>query len=275
MKSSNPDQKLFEIVKTTLGVTSIRNTLVNEIMHAPLGPWQEANELYIEQSDLNTKLSQNTEEEFVIFDVGLGAAANALAALHCARRSQRPVRLVSFEIDLSLLEFAFFHIEEFEHFKGFEAAIDSILTHKRWRQNQITWELFEGDFLKCIDKVKHQCHLIFYDPYSPKQNQEMWTTDCFKKLKEKCHKDATFYNYSQATPIRAALLEAGFYVGYGKSIGEKETTTQAACQLDDLERPLGERWLQRWSRSDNPLPPLCKNADTLKKTIREHAQFSK
>ncbi len=267
------EQNLFEIVKTTLGVTSIRNNKVNETMHAPLGPWREANELYIEQSNLKTNLSQNTSEEFVIYDVGLGAAANALATLACAKSSSRPVRLVSFEIDLSLLEFALQHSHEFEHFQGYEDAIREILAHKRWTQGNITWELFEGDFLQCVDQVQHKCHLIFYDPYSPHQNQEMWTTDCFKKLKEKCHRDARFYNYSQATPIRAALLEAGFYVGYGKAIGEKETTTEAACQLKDLQRPLDQRWFQRWSRSDTPLPPLCEDAETLKKQIREHEQF--
>lgn len=267
------DQNLFEIVKTTLGVTSIRNNKVNEIMHAPLGPWQEANELYIEQSQLKAKLRQKTNEEFVIYDVGLGAAANALAALHCAKESLRPLRIVSFEIDLSLLEFALKHSHEFEHFKGYEKTIESLLKTRLWSQGHITWELFEGDFLKCIEEVKHKCHLIFYDPYSPKQNQEMWTTRCFKKLKAKCHSDANFYNYSQATPIRAALLEAGFYVGYGKPVGEKETTTQASCQLEDLDRPLDQRWFQRWSRSNTPLPPLCEDAQSLKKFIRDHEQF--
>ncbi len=273
MISDKPTSPIFEIVKTTLGVTSIRNNVVNEVMHAPLGPWHEANELYVKQSGLQARLKQGSTEEFVIYDVGLGAAANALAALECAKKCDQPLRLVSFEVDLRLLEFALAHSHEFEHFKGYEKAIESLLQHKEWNEGLVIWQLFEGDFLKCIDHVKHKCHLVFYDPYSPKQNQEMWTTNCFKKLKAKCHDDATFYNYSQATPIRAALLEAGFYVGYGQAIGEKETTTQAACRLKDLDHPLDERWFQRWSRSDTPFPPLCKDKDALKERIRQHEQF--
>ena len=263
--------ELFEIVKTTLGVTSIRNNVVNETMHAPLGPWREAHELYIEPSKLKSKLSQDTQEELIIYDVGLGAAANALAALQSAKSRPRPLRIISFEIDLSLLEFALKHSHEFEHFKGFEEAIESILRNKRWSQKHMAWELFEGDFLKRIDDVQHKCHLV----YSPRQNQEMWTTECFSKLRANCQSDARFFNYSQATPIRAALLEAGFYVGYGKSIGKKEATTQAACELKDLDHPLDERWFQRWGRSAMPYPPLCKNQEALRKTIREHEQFRK
>lgn len=267
------DLKLFEIVKTSMGVTSIRNNVVNEIMHVPMGPWQEANELYIEQSNLKAKLSEKNLEEFVIYDVGLGAAANALAAIHCARGSHRPLRIVSFEIDLRLLEFALAHSHEFEHFQGYERAIECILKDHHWGKDNIIWKLFEGDFLRCIDEVQDKCHLIFYDPYSAKQNQEMWTTDCFKKLRGQCHEDAIFYNYSQATPIRAALLEAGFYVGYGIAIGEKESTTQATCQLKDLVKPLDDRWFQRWLRSGTPFPPLCKDQKALKKIITEHEQF--
>ncbi len=268
------EQELFEVVKTTLGVTSIRNNLVNEVMHAPLGPWEEANKLYINQSNLKKHLSKDTQEEFILFDVGLGAGANALAALHCAKSRSRPLRIISFEIDMSLLKFALKHSHEFEHFKGYESAIESIISRGSWSHENIYWELLEGDFLQCINELEHKCHLVFYDPYSLNHNQEMWTTSCFKKLREKCDDSATFYNYSQATPVRAALLEAGFYVGYGIPIGEKETTTQAACQLKDLDRPLDERWFQRWSRSDNPFPPLCEDEKALKKTIREHEQFN-
>ena len=268
-----PNKNLFEIVKTTLGVTSIRNNKVNETMHAPLGPWQEANELYIEQSHLRDHLSQNTTEEFVIYDVGLGAAANALAALHCAKDHDRPIRVVSFEIDLRLLEFALEHSHEFDHFTGFESAIETVLKDRFWNEGSVAWELLEGDFLKTIDQATHKCHLIYYDPYSPHQNKDMWTTHCFKKLKQKCHENACFYNYSQATPIRAALLEAGFFVGYGKPIGEKETTTQAACRLEDLDRPLDQRWLDRWKRSDTPLPHLCENPEALKRSVLNHPQF--
>jgi len=102
----------------------------------------------------------------------------------------------------------------------------------------------------------------------------MWTTECFKNLKGKCKPRAQFFNYSQATPIRAALLEAGFYVGYGIPLGKKETTTEAACDLNDLERPLDARWFQRWQKSSTPAPYGCISPEVTAQKIRQHPQFS-
>lgn len=264
----------FEVVRTTTGAVSIRNKIINEIMHNPVGPWREANQLYIEQSDLKSLLQKDIQTELVIYDVGLGAAANALATLHAVKNSPRPVRIVSFEIDLSLLQFALNHSAELEYLEGYESVIESLLRDHQWQGENISWELHHGDFLECIENVQHKCHVIYYDPYSPKQNEAMWSTECFKKLRDKCHSRAKFYNYSQATTIRAALLEAGFFVGYGQPTGLKHSTTQAATQLSDLENPLDERWLHRWQRSDSQLPPGCKDPEKLKSAILNHEQFS-
>src|SRR4051812_12823188 len=115
------EHPLFEIVTTKTGAVSIRNKLVNEIMHNPVGPWIEANSLYINQSCLRERLSASTDtdNEFVLFDVGLGAAANAVAVLSCARaligagKMARPIRIISFEKDLELLKFALSHVDKF------------------------------------------------------------------------------------------------------------------------------------------------------------------
>ncbi len=242
-------------------------------MHNPVGPWKESNALYIEQSNLKSLLTQDLDTELVIYDVGLGAAANAIATLHAAKNSKRKVRLISFEIDLALLNFALENSAQLAYLEGYEEIIASLLKNKFWENENIKWELHHGDFLECIEKVEHKCHLIYFDPYSPKQNEAMWTTACFKKLRIKCQPRATFYNYSQATTIRAALLEAGFFVGYGQPTGLKKDTTQAATQLEDLSNPLDERWLQRWERSPTPFPIRCQNETQLKKTILNHEQF--
>lgn len=256
-----------------MGAVSIRNKDVNEIMHNPVGPWREANELYIDQSRLPEHMSKTSNEELIVFDVGLGAAANALATLHCAQGAQRPVRLISFEIDLELLKFALEHSSQFPHFEGYEEAIEALLKEGAWQSSNVRWELQHGNFLDCIEVVEHKAHIVYYDPYSPQVNQEMWTTSCFRKLRSKCQDRATLFNYSQATPIRAALLEAGFYVGFGVPTGEKKTTTQAACQKGDLAQPLDRRWLQRWKRSYNPFPFQCIDKKELLEAIINHPQF--
>lgn len=265
LESNHP---LFEIVITSAGAISIRNKALNETMHNPVGPWIEANTLYIDQSGLRRHLAESTHEEYVIFDVGLGAAANSLAALaaaHAIGPKHRPLRIVSFERDLELLRFALKHASYFEHFSGYENALSEILEKGFWSEGSITWELRHGDFLTLIEKETHRPHLVFFDPYSSKVNQEMWTTECFQKIRhlsrETIEGGTALFTYSQATRIRVALICAGFSVGYGSATGLKSQTTEAATDPSRLKSPLDKLWFERWKKSHLRYPYDCRPED--------------
>jgi len=282
VNSSNPQQ--FEIVTTTAGAISIRDNLVNEIMHNPVGPWVEANSLYIEQSNLKGRLQDNSSDELVVYDIGLGAGANALAALHCLRSIRetkaRTLRLISFEKNLELLKFALRHSDRFDHFRGFEIAVEAILNKGIWIENAIHWELKLGDFRDFLDASIDRPHLIFFDPYSPKANQEVWTTNSFQKLRSICRSEAeggtVLYTYSQATPIRTALLASDFFVGQGSGTGLKPETTQAATLFKDINCPLSDRWISRWKNSHTPYPYDCltHQEEAFRLKILKHPQFN-
>ena len=261
------EHPLFEIVTTTAGAISIKNKVVNEIMHNPVGPWLEANALYIEQSNLKEKLRRKdgaTNDEFVIFDVGLGAAANSLAALACWRslgKESRPLRIVSFECDLTLLRFALDHASVFAHFHGFEVMLETLLRDGYYEEEGLCWNLRHGDFVQLIDAEPYHAHLVFYDPYSPKKNEDMWTTSCFTKLRAKSRDKADggteLYTYSQATRIRVSLICAGFFLGQGLSTGLKENTTEASTDFAALRAPFLHSWLDRFRRSHIRYPFDC------------------
>jgi queuine tRNA-ribosyltransferase len=246
----------FEIVTTSLGITSIRNNEVNEIMHNPVGPWAEANHLYINQSELADKIRQNAND-LTVFDVGLGAAANALAALSCFKNtpSTRRLKLISFERDLELLAFALENSHHFAHFNGFESALTSILRTGCFEGERYTWHLRHDDFTESLKSETHKANIIFYDPYSPNKNEDMWTSSLFSRLRAHCDEsDCTLFTYSQATKVRTALICSGFYVGLGSAVGKKQTTTAAATQLTQLKSPLADEWYQTYLRSDNKYP---------------------
>ena len=269
MPTTNAEHPLFEIVTTTAGVISIRNKVVNEIMHNPVGPWIEANRLYIDQSDLRDRIQDTSIEEFVIFDVGLGAAANSLAALHAIheipRERRTSIRMVSFERDLDLLRFALDHSSQFDHFHGYEETLETLLKDGIFKEDGLVWELRHGDFIELIDAEPNKANLVFFDPYSPKMNEDMWTTACFKKVRAQCCEanagGATLYTYSRATRIRVSLIEAGFFVGQGTSTGLKDETTEAATDLKLLKSPLAQLFLERWQRSHLRYPFDCGPAD--------------
>jgi tRNA U34 5-methylaminomethyl-2-thiouridine-forming methyltransferase MnmC len=277
----------FEIVKTSTGAASIRNKVVNEIMHNPVGPWREANDLYIEQSKLRLRLLESVESDLVLFDVGLGAASNALAAIHAClgltQAAQRRLHIVSFENNLELLRFTLENAKAFEHLKGFEEALAILLSCHHWESpcGRVIWDLREGDFLEVLDQENYVPELVFYDPYSPAVNQEMWTLACFRKLRAHCATPesvfgTTLYTYSVATPVRAALLLSGFFVGHGIATGLKTETTQFSTRLDAINDPLSKAWFGRWVRSKNQLPydVSLAEADVYGDLICGHAQMA-
>ncbi|MFN7133800.1 MAG: methyltransferase, partial [Myxococcales bacterium] len=63
----------FELVTLANGARAVRQLSTGEVMHPAVGPWQEANLLYVEQPKLGERLS-SPGGPLVLFDVGLGAA---------------------------------------------------------------------------------------------------------------------------------------------------------------------------------------------------------
>ena len=272
---------IFEIVTTSAGAVSIRNTVVNEIMHNPVGPWQEANDLYIRQSQLTDRLQINADTPLVVFDVGLGAASNAVAACHARQilgSSARSLHIVSFENNLELLQFTIDQAHHFPHLDEYVAALETLLATGQWQSadRSIIWELRAGDFLETIEMESNRAEVIFYDPYSPAVNQDMWTLEAFTKLFGKCRSDAIGFTYSVATPIRVAMMLAGFYAGQGSPTGLKKETTQFSVSPEALSHPFGLEWFGRWVRSHTQLPYGTRDseAQSLKSSLLAHAQIA-
>lgn len=254
-------------------------------MHGSVGPWAEANALYVEPSRLASRLSASASGDLVLFDIGLGAAANALAAIRAAlelgNAPRRRLHIISFERDIDLLAFAFQHFASFPHFAGFHDALHAALSDRTWQSpcGTIRWDLRVGDFLEMVDHETLQPDVVFHDPYSPAANPEMWNVACFEKLHRLAKvgdEPTSLFTYSCATPVRAALLLAGFFVGSGPATGRMKDTTQASTQRNGLEYPFGERWMSRWLRSHSRYPIGTRPEDFAAVTHRivTHPQFA-
>jgi S-adenosyl-L-methionine-dependent methyltransferase len=277
----------FELVVTTAGAVSIRNNVVNEIMHNPVGPWREANDLYIDQSDLRGIMESPGSEDLVLFDVGLGAASNAIAAIDAVIKLPvapiRKLHVVSYENNLELLRFTIQHADAFEHLRGYADVLQKLLDVRYWSSpcGRIKWDLKEGDFQQLMGRERLVPDLVFYDPYSPAVNQDMWTLKAFKNLFACCtpansHKQVAIYTYSVSTPVRSAMLLAGFYVGHGRPTGLKKETTQFATDASLIHRPLGLEWFGRWVRSQNqwPFDVDDDSREDARENLQRHPQMS-
>jgi queuine tRNA-ribosyltransferase len=250
----------FEIVATSSGAPSMRDAEAGEVMHPVIGAAVESERLYVAQSGLQARLLEPGLGPFTLFDVGLGAAGNALAAIRAARAApsgHRPLTVVSFERELGALTLA--ASPDGAARLGWSprdaAAARALLRDGRHEEPGITWRLELGDALERLDAEPLRADLVFWDPYSPKVNGALWTTGAFARLAARCAPGATLFTYSTATATRAALLLAGFVVGHGDASGPKEETTAAALPPARPARPLDARWLARLARSSAPFPP--------------------
>ena len=249
----------FEIVATSSGAPSVRDAQAGEVMHPVIGAAVESERLYVAQSRLAERLLQ-PGPALVLFDVGLGAAGNAMAAVRAARAAppgSRPLVLVSFERELGALSLACSDdgSRRLGWSAGETAAARALLDGGRHEEPGLSWQLRLGEALDRLDAEPLRADVVYWDPFSPKVNGPLWTAGAFARLASRSAPGATLFTYSTATATRAALLLAGFAVGHGDASGPKEETTAAALPPALPVRPLDARWLARLRRSSAPFPP--------------------
>jgi tRNA U34 5-methylaminomethyl-2-thiouridine-forming methyltransferase MnmC len=210
--------------------------------------------LYVRQLGLRERL-QKQAGEFVIWDVGLGAAANAVTVLRATRDLPAALRLVSFDCTPEPLEFALQNAATLGYFGGYEAPLNELLQARKVRfqndRQSIEWELHLADFPTLLTQPAApqlpKPHAILFDAFSPAKNPAMWTPSLFTNLFHLLDpaRPCALPTYSRSTMLRVTLLLAGFYVGVGHATGEKEETTLAANSLALLTEPLPRKWLER------------------------------
>ncbi len=253
-----------EIVRTRGGALAMRSVEAGEIMHPGVGPLVEAEQLYVRQSRLVERLSAAESQPLVVFDVGLGAGSNALAARVASERLPDGARLelVSFERDLGALALALDSGDAFG-WRGEPAeAARALLARGAHETARTRWRLVRGDILEALARETARADVIFWDPFSPRANPTLWTVAAFAAARRCAGPRCTLYTYSASTATRLAMLLAGWAVGRGDAIGDKAETTAAAVTLRDLSRPLDARWLARLARS-GAAPPSDAPADAV------------
>jgi len=251
------DPEEFEIVTVQSGVRSLRSRANGETFHPVIGPMAEAVALHVRQQRL-VERAHKVKGPFIVWDVGLGAAANSVAVLEAfAGHPSVPVELHSFDRTTAPLSFALEHAAVLGYPAPHAGAIERLLERSKWRNSTGTfaWYFQSGDFRETMHSAPAP-HAILYDPYSPATNPELWSLEQFRALHGTTNpaRPCLLTNYTRSTAVRVTLMLAGFHVGLGHATGEKDQTTIAANGPGLLDDPLDRKWLARVRRSTRAAP---------------------
>lgn len=257
-------------------------------MHPAIGPAAEAEILYVRQLRLRERVAASSGE-FVVWDVGLGAAANSTAVLSATRDLASRLRLVSFDNTAAPLAFALAHGAELPYLADYAPLLRELLrsgeTQFTHGSQAVRWTFCLADFPSLMADADPgtfpKPDAILFDPYSPAKNPAMWTLQVLDNVYRRLdpRRACSLATYSRSTMTRVALLLAGFCVGAGEATGLKEETSLAANTPALIDRPLDRRWLERARRSDSAEPlheaiyrraPL---SDESWQRLSEHPQF--
>jgi tRNA U34 5-methylaminomethyl-2-thiouridine-forming methyltransferase MnmC len=190
---------LGEAVKTKDGSLSFKSPDFDECFHSDSGALSETLGLYLGSSGILT----DPRPALHVLDVGLGLGYNAW---HTIRDVKNLSLIVSIEQSPALVQ----NITQNMCYWLEKPNTD------RWEESEANvWQSLDYPWrIECTDFVTADLGFrgfdyIWFDPFSPKNNPQMWSEDVFKKIASLANENAVLMTYSVAKEVRLALERAG------------------------------------------------------------------
>ncbi|HPR18054.1 MAG TPA: MnmC family methyltransferase [Candidatus Cloacimonadota bacterium] len=204
----------MNFIKTQDGSFTAFNEAAGEHYHSISGALEEALQKHVN--------AIGVENGFRILDFCFGLGYNSIAAT----RNHQNLEIIGLENDIEIVR-AIHDMEvpdslqtEFDAFRDLSEKIEI----KDINNNTI--QLIIGDALKTIDVLPNEYFdRVFFDPFSPKKQPEMWSEEIFQKVYEKMKSGGKLSTYSCAKWIRQNMQKAGFIVLDGPVVGRKSPAT--------------------------------------------------
>lgn len=220
------DNPGYTIVRTNDGSCTVYLHEYEEHMHSLSGAYEEALLKHVYPSGI---LRRDTSSLRVL-DIGFGLGYNILALIAELQKTEYrgTLTIVSFEKDRSLLPAL--HAIEFEETLGnIYRFIQDAYRNGSSHDGNMSISLMFGDARQSVLAMPFdQFDAVFFDPFSPSRNPELWSVDFFSQIHRLMADDAILTTYSSAPQIRAAMIDAGFVIGKGPSVGGKREGTIAS-----------------------------------------------
>ncbi|MFC1898001.1 tRNA (5-methylaminomethyl-2-thiouridine)(34)-methyltransferase MnmD [Candidatus Cloacimonadota bacterium] len=206
----------MKLVKTQDGSFTVFSEAAGEHYHSVSGALEEAFEKHVN--------AVGVEDGFCILDFCFGLGYNSIAAT----KDHKNLNIIGLENDIEIVK----TIKTLEVPEAIKAEFDAFRNLSEGLEitdlNQNKINLIIGDALQTIDQLQdNYFDRVLFDPFSPGRHPEMWSEEIFSKVYDKMKVGAKLSTYSCAKWIRVNMVNAGFKVIDGPSIGRKSPATIA------------------------------------------------
>ena len=206
----------MKLIKTNDGSFTAFNEKYDETYHSISGAAEEALEKHVKALGL--------EDGMRILDFCFGLGYNSLVAANTCKN----LEITGLENDIEVVQM----MKEIDFPKNLKSEFETFCNLSE--QNLIsdskrnTIKLIIGDALETIKTLpENYFDRIYFDPFSPKKQPEMWTEEIFQNIFTVMKNGGKLSTYSCAKSVRANMTAAGFKVKDGPSIGRKSPATIA------------------------------------------------
>ncbi len=200
----------------------------NESYHSFTGAVEEALEKYCKPTKIEERAIK--DKEITLLDFAFGMGYNSAMAIAVAKKANPncKITVIGIENDPKIVENIQNVNPEIPGYKEYKNLTTKNLTHT-FDNGTVTIKILLGDGRETIKTIESgSVDVIFYDPFSPKTQAEMWTKELFLEvnriLKKKTGILAT---YSCARMPRENMKAAGLVFDDGPKVGRRGPGTLA------------------------------------------------
>ncbi len=223
--------EVYRKVATEDGSYTFFSTFFKEKFHSSAGALSEAKHKFIIPSGLDERLQQG---KVSLLDVGFGLGCNALSAFELAEG--REIDIVSFEFDRQAVAQAAHAYPQWKEI--YQALLETGVYQDGKRSIRIMWGDARHNIRTLAESGASQFDVIFHDSFSTQKNTELWTLSFFRQETFLLKPTGAIVTYSNASPVRSALLKCGLSVGATNPFGRaKGGTIAVGSEGPALELP--------------------------------------
>ncbi|HID47256.1 MAG TPA: hypothetical protein EYP47_00910 [Methanococcaceae archaeon] len=206
------------LIRTEDNTYTLVSQCREELMHSKIGALRESVEKFVIPSNLSYMKHPK------ILDLCSGIGYNSIGALHY----NRGCRIDMVECCKEVLFLSLCLDIPYEEQEIIKDRIRAFLEGERSRGDI---NVYLGDGRDVIKRLEGGYNIVFHDAFSPQRDAVLYTLDFLREVYKKMDDNGVLISYSSSIPFRGALVEAGFVLSEGESVGRRRGITIAYKNL--------------------------------------------